>query len=67
MTNANAPRSRFLLGNNVALVSLLSCTNEDGHNKKNRPQIEPKGKGTLMRSLIWNAALCYISVIHGVV
>ena len=34
MENANALRSRFLLGNGVALVSPLSCPNDDGDNKR---------------------------------
>lgn len=34
MGNANAPRSRFLLGSGAALVSLLSCPNDDGDNTR---------------------------------
>lgn len=34
MANANAPRSRFLLGNGAALVSPLSCPSDGGDNKR---------------------------------
>lgn len=73
MTNANAGRSRFLLGNGAALVSLLSCPNDDGDNKKGgQASDRAKGKGesggrerpTSMRSLIGNIASHDISAIH---
>lgn len=74
--NANAPRSRFLLGSGAALVSLLSCPNDDGDNTRGG-QASDWAKGRLGKdggvqgegwavviSLIWNAASYDISVIH---
>lgn len=74
--NANAPRSRFLLGSGAALVSLLSCPNDDGDNTRGG-QASDGAKGRLGKdggvqgegwavviSLIWNAASYDISVIH---